>query len=245
MKSDPRKNRKNKGSSWLIVILIAVTALSACQKASSPLSTPTLAQSPTAAATPSVTSTAQAPTENPNPPGTANNPLVISFISEKLDPQVKINGEKVAQQLSLLTGYKIDSEVSPTYDWTLKGMADGAVQMAVLPPLTYIYASQQGIAKVVLLSNHFGTYTYGTQFLVNAGSGFRSYFDPVSNQDTGNALIALSQLKGKQPCWVDPSSSSGYLLAAGLLKSNNIPVKDGIYLLSHTSVVRALYQRNL
>ena len=125
-------------------------------------------------------------------------------------------------------------------------MADGAVHMAWLPPLTYIYANQQGLAKVVLLTNHFGDYKYGTQFLVNASSGLRSFFDPILNKDTTtDAPTALAQLKGKQPCWVDPSSSSGYLLAAGLLQMNNIPVKDGIFLLSHSSVVRALYVKGI
>ncbi len=242
MKSIQSKSRWNI-SSWLLVILIAFMTLSACQSGATPLMTPTAAQSTTeiSTPTPTATNTPIAPTENPNPPGTANNPLVISFISENLDPQVKTNAVKVADQLSVLTGYKIESEVSPTYDWTLQGMEDGAVHMAFLPPLTYIYANQSGIAKVVLLTNHFGTYKYGTQFLANSASGLKSYFDPALNKDTGEAVNALAQLKGKQPCWVEPSSSSGYLLAAGLLKVNNIQTKDGIFLLSHTSVVRALY----
>jgi phosphonate transport system substrate-binding protein len=231
--------------SWLLLILIVFSALNACQSSSTPSPTPGPTQTPAASSTPSATDTPVVPTLNPDPPGTANNPLIISFISEKLDPQVRTNAAKVADQLSVLTGYKIESEVSPTYDWTLKGMEDGAVHMAFFPPLTYIYASQLGIAKVALLSNHFGTYKYGTQFLANAASGLRSYFDPVLNKDTGEAANALAQLRGKQPCWVEPSSSSGYLLAAGLLKINNIPTKDGIFLLSHTSVVRAIYVQGI
>ena len=244
MKSRQKKSRWSKAA-WLLVILIAVLALSACQTRSTPLPTPSPARSPTVNSTLPATETPVAPTENPDPPGTANNPLIISFISDKLDPQVKINAAKIADQLSVLTGYKIESEVSPTYDWTLKGMQDGAVHMAFLPPLTYIYASQLGIAKAALLTNHFGTYAYGTQFLVNSAAGLRSYFDTALNKDTGDAVSALTQLKGKQPCWVDPSSSSGYLLAAGLLKVNNIQTKDGIFVLSHTSVVRALYVKGI
>jgi len=245
MNSVPLKSRWSK-ISWLLVILIGLFALGACQSGSSNPTTPAPTQSPQVSLSSTVTQTPLTPTETPEPPGTADNPLVISFISDKLDPQVKANGDKVAAQLSELTGLKIESEVSPTYDWTLKGMADGAVHMAWLPPLTYIYANQQGLAKVVLLTNHFGDYKYGTQFLVNASSGLRSFFDPILNKDTTtDAPTALAQLKGKQPCWVDPSSSSGYLLAAGLLQMNNIPVKDGIFLLSHSSVVRALYIKGI
>ena len=240
MESRPNKSRWSKYS-WLLVFLVIFTAIGTCQNSSSANSTPTPAKSPTVNPTAAVTATTESQAETLEPPGTANNPLIISFFSQKLDPQVKVNGDKVAELLSQLTGYKIESEVSPTYDWTLKGMEDGAVHMAWLPPLTYIYANQQGFARVVLLTNHFGVYKYGTQFLVNASSGLKSYFDPVRNQDTGDALNALSQLREKQPCWVDPSSSSGYLLAAGLLKLNNIAVKDGIFLLSHTSVIRGLY----
>ena len=245
MKSRPKQSRRRKFS-WLLAILIGFTALGACQNGQATLPAASPVPPRTAASITTATPTSPSPTGIPEPPGTINNPLIISFVSEKLDPQVTTNADKVAAQLSELTGYTIESEVSPTYDWTLKGMQDGAVHMAWLPPLTYIYANQQGFARAVLLLNHFGGYKYGTQFLVNASSGFKSYFDPIRNQDsTTDPVAALTQLKGKQPCWVDPSSSSGYLYAAGLLQKNNIQVKDGIFLLSPSSVVRALYVKGI
>ena len=185
------------------------------------------------------------PTATPIPLGKPGNPLIISFVSEKLDNQAKTNAVLIAKQLTTLTGYEIESELSPSYDWTLKGMLDGLVHMAWLPPLTYLYASQQGFASVTLLTDHFVVYLYNIQFLANTTSGYRSYFDLSRNQSTSDAKTSLSQFKDKTPCCVEPGSVSGYLVPIGLMKQNNISPANGIYLFNQPGIVRALYIKGI
>ena len=72
-------------------------------------------------------------------------------------------------------------------------------------------------------------------------SEFTIYFDPVKNQNTTNPGIALAQFDAMRPCWVDPTSASGYVVPLGLLAEQGIKVKEGVITQSHTSVVRALY----
>jgi phosphonate transport system substrate-binding protein len=167
--------------------------------------------------------------------GKAGNPLIISFVSEKLDNQAKTNAALIAKQLTTLTGYEIESELSPSYDWTLKGIQDGLVHMAWLPPL----------ASVALLTDHFGVYLYNIQFLANTTSGYRSYFDIGRNQSTADAKTSLSQFKDKTPCWVEPGSVSGYLVPIGLMKQNNISPANGIFLFNQPGIVRALYIKGI
>jgi phosphonate transport system substrate-binding protein len=120
-------------------------------------------------------------------------------------------------------------------------MADGQAEIAFLPPLTYLYASERGLVEAALLTNHFGVYEYGTQFLANAEAGFTIYFDPLSGQNSAGPEVALPQFAGKRPCWVDPGSVSGYVVPAGLLATNQITIGTAAFSQSHTAVIRALY----
>jgi phosphonate transport system substrate-binding protein len=237
----------------IITCLLLSLSLIACQ--ANPSATPTLTLEPTTyestkTPTPPVVTLiapgeTDTPTATPIPLGKPGNPLLISFVSEKLDNQAKTNAELIAKQLSTLTGYEIVSELSPSYDWTLKGMQEGQVHMAWLPPLTYLYASQQGYASVALLANNFGVYLYNSQFLANATSGYRSFFDLTRNQSTADAKTSLAQFKDKTPCWADPGSISSYLVPIGLMKLNNINPADGIYLFNQPAIVRALYIKGI
>ena len=91
------------------------------------------------------------------------------------------------------------------------------------------------------LTNHFGVYQYGGQFLANVQSNFTIYFDPAKSLNTTNAAIALKQFENKRPCWIDTTSASGYVVPLGLLAEQGIKVKEGVITQSHTSSVRALY----
>lgn len=236
----------------IIACLLLTFSLVACQASSTSTPTPSLkptesgvTQIPTAPVTSIPPGVQNTPTATPIPLGKTGNPLIISFVSVKLDTQAKTNAASIAKQLTTLTGYEIESELSPSYDWTLKGMRDGLVHMAWLPPLTYLYASQQGFASVALLTDNFGVYLYNTQFLANTTSGYRSYFDISRNQSTADAKISLSQFKDKTPCWVDPGSVSGYLVPIGVMKLNNISPANGIYLYNQPAIVRALYIKGI
>ena len=245
-------NIKRKGRLFILGSLLLCISLVACQ--ASPTVIPTLTLEPThfeLTKTPSPTISMiptgeeNTPTATPIPLGKPGNPLLISFVSEKLDNQAKTNADLIAKQLSTLTGYEIVSELSPNYDWTLKGMQEGLVHMAWLPPLTYLYASQQGYASIALLSDHFGSYLYNSQFLANSTSGYRSFFDIARNQSTADAKTSLAQFKDKTPCWVDPGSISGYLVPFGLMKLNNFTPADGINLFNQPAIVRALYIKGI
>ena len=225
-------------STWMTILIFALMSfgLLSCQE--TPAKTPT--RTPQATATLRPTST---PT--PEPQGSKNNPLIMGFVSETHDLKISTAAKQLAAQLTSSTGYTVTSQVFTSYHDLVSSLEGGSVQMSWLPPLTYIYAYQNNAADAALVTNHFGVYQYGSQFLANTDHNFQSYFDPTHNQNTANAATALAQFKGLRPCWVDLQSPSGYLVPASLLLENKVDSQPGVVTQSSTAVVRALYIKGI
>ncbi len=210
--------------------------LSAC--GTTPTPTPTVSPSPTVEFTLTPLPTR---TVTPQPLGIEQNPLVLGFVSPASDPNILAAAEEVAASVQKVTGHVIQAQAYLSYDDLVSEMSLKHVQIAFLPPLTYLYANEMGFAEVGMLTNHFGVYQYASRYFANASSRFTSYYDPASDRSTTGAATALTQFLGKQPCWVDPASPSGYVVPLGLLRGNDIQVKDGAFLTSPVGAIRALY----
>lgn len=220
-----------KGLAWLILCWTGIS-LSACLTA-----TPTLPPGPLPTETPLPQPT---PTVTPVPLGETGNPLVFGYIQTENAEQLPAT-EWIVQHIASETGWSVRAQSFSTYQQLLAEMEQPHVHLAWMPPLTYLYASQRGIAEVGLLTNHFGVYRYGVQFLVNANSGFRLFFDPLSGQNSADAATALAQFEGKRPCFVEPTSAAGYLVPAGLLARNGIRTAEPVFTQTHSGIVRTLY----
>lgn len=218
---------------YLLLILAGLNACSWIDRIR-PAETPTQTVQPTITATP-----------QPKPLGSPENPVVQGIVLPMENDESVEAGNTLAGRLSSASGYTLQTRYFEDYPALLDEMDMGRVHLAWLPPLTYIYAGEQGFAQVVLLTNHFGVYFYGTQFLANADSGFTSYFDPDLNNILADAEMALQQFSGRIPCFVDLSSPSGYLLPAGLLAENSIELQPAVITQSHTAVIRALYVKGI
>ncbi len=224
-------------------LCLALAFASGCQANPSPS-----AQTQTPAPTQELTPTrvpSQAPTPVPPPLGSAENPILMGMVYPGDDPQAADAANTLAQQLSAKTGLLVKAIVGTSYETLLAALHQGKTHIAWLPPLTYLLASERGSASVALMSNHFGVYAYGVQFLANAESRFTPYFDPATNQSTADAAHALVQFAGKHPCWVEPASASGYIVPAGLLAQESIPTLPAVITQDHTAVVRALYIKGI
>lgn len=218
--------------------LFAALVVSACGSnlPLAPTAQPTLTLTPTFP--PTLTPT-------PLPLGSNENPFVIGLVSETADPQIDAAAAELSSRISALAGVKVTGKVFPSYAQLLEAMGEGRVHVAWLYPLTYLYASQSGLAEVALLTNHFGVYQYGSQFLANVSSGFTPFFDPISGLSSADAATALEQFRDMRPCWVEPQSASGYILPAGLLRLNGITSQPAVLAQTHTAVVRALYIKGI
>lgn len=222
---------------WLVRLFLISLALStgACGR-STP--TPTLTPAPTSADTPT-----PRPTRTPTVPPLASdeNPLIFGIVSETNDPKATAAADEIIQQVVRITGYKIQSRSYPSTPAMLSDLQAGKVHIVFLPPFTYLWAKQKGWVQPALLTNHFGVYQIGTQILANVASKFTIFYDPGRGSNTMDPFTALKQLDGKRPCWLDTTSASGYVLPMGYLADKGVKVKEGVFMLNNTSIVRALY----
>ena len=184
---------------------------------------------------------ADTPTPTPQPLGSEQNPLIMGIVSNSDDPLYFEIVDQAASEITERAKLFVRAEIYSNYNDLLTDLEDSSVQIAWLPPLTYLHARAENLARVGLLTNHFGVYQFNTQFLANTNSRILSYYDEDSDISTGNEGSALAQFAGLRPCWVDESSVSGYVLPSGLLNKNNVEVKEGVFIRNHAAVVRALY----
>jgi phosphonate transport system substrate-binding protein len=233
-------NRLSRTSLALLAAVFFATLLSSCDIRLSPTPTPTI--TPTATLIPTPT---RPPTPTPPPLGTPGNPIIIGFVSEAADPVAIQSGEASADRLTQLAGYEIRALAFADYDSLLNEMDDRHVHIAWLPPFTYLIARNRGFADAGLVANHFGTYSYGFSIMANPESQFTTYFDPLINQPTGPADLALTQLQERKPCWVDQTSASGYVAPLGLLAQLGLTLQEPVFTTSHSATVRALYIKGI
>ncbi len=225
--------------SILIIFLLAIV-LSACEKGTPNgglqplLSTPTpLPVTPT----PDLNTT---PTPTQLPPGAEGNPIVIGMVFTDSNTQLPAATDFI-QYLADSTGFVFTiSEFASEFE-LLTAMDQESVSIAWLQPEEYLYASQNDIAQVALLTSHYGLYGYGSNFYVRADSGFKIDFQPISGSSTENASTALRQFAEKTPCMVNTRSLSGYAYPLGLFAQLNIALNEPVFLQTHESVVRAVY----
>ncbi len=232
----PMRSRTLRFTLICFCILLALL-LGACNRATpSPTPTSTPAPTPTQTTTPLPTRTPTLP-----PPASEENPLTLGIVSESNDSKIVAAADEIIQQIARVTNYKVQARLYSTYPALLADLQASKVHIVFLQPFTYLYARQKNLVQPVLLANHFGVYQYGAAFYANVASKFTMYYDPAKGQNTVDPATALKQFDGKRPCWVDPTSSSGYVVPLGILAEKGIKIKEGVITQSHTSVIRALY----
>lgn len=233
---------------FLLVSMILLVSLTAC---GAPVPTEELALTPQVyvSPTPSPTATLEntatptqqfTPTPIPPPLGLASNPVVLGIIYSDQAVQEPAAIEFL-QYLADQTGYVFKISVfENTFD-LLAGMDAGTVTFAFMQPITYIYAHNNDVATVKLITRSFGVTAFGTQILAKADSGFAAYYNEETEKNSADAGSALNQFYGKRPCFVDETSLSGAILPFSLLTQNAVEYSEPVYVHSNTAVIRALY----
>lgn len=237
---------------FLAVMAVLVLVLSACAPATPAPTEPPATQAPTevpateAPATEAPTEapateapTAVPPTATPPPPpvcdklpdapaapaagelGSADNPIVITFVPSGDTGKITVAGTAIADCLSEMTGLSFKMEVGTTFAASIEAMGAEKAQVSFLNTLSALLASAKyGVFPALLAIRKYNTNDvdpdkdlvgqpepfYRGQFIANVDSGIKSFAD----------------LKGKTFCFVDPNSTSGYVMPRIVLKANGI-----------------------
>jgi len=155
--------------------------------------------------------------------------LIMSFVPSGDTQQIITGGQAIETLLEQKTGYEIDTNVATSYAAVVEAMGAGNTDIGWLNTFGYILAHEKYGVNVILATVRFGAPYYTGQIIVGADSGIES----------------LADLKGKTMCWVDPLSTSGYVIPRVMLKAAGVdPDTDFAKTVeagSHNNVVIAVY----
>lgn len=161
--------------------------------------------------------------------GTAENPIVMSFVPSGDTQDIIASGDTLAQMLTERTGLTVTSNVGTDFSSVREAMCAGQAQIGWLNTFNYVLANEQCGVDAALATSRFGSTTYAGQIIVRADSGINS----------------LEDLRGKVMCWVDPASTSGYIIPRIMLAAEGIdPDTDFSQTIeagSHNNVVTQVY----
>jgi phosphonate transport system substrate-binding protein len=176
--------------------------------------------------------------------GTADNPITIAFVPSGDTGKITTAGNAIADALNKATGYTFKIQVGTSYGAAIEAMGAGKAQIGFLNTFSVLLAEAkyQVVPALAVLrkynsnavdpdSANAGQLTayYKGQFIASVASGIKDYPD----------------LKGKKFCFVDPNSTSGYIVPRIILKAHGInPDTDFAATInagSHDKVAIAVY----
>jgi len=156
--------------------------------------------------------------------GTPENPIVITFVPSGDTGKITTAGTQIADWLSRETGLSFEIEVGTSYAASIEAMGAQKAQMGFLATFAILLARQKyDIVPAIVAARKYkspveadidpdkgleGTLQtfYKSQFMTQADSGIDGFED----------------LRGKIFCFVDPNSTSGYILPNIILKAKGL-----------------------
>jgi len=254
-----------KTARFVIVLLVALSVLLvACQPAATPTAAPTVIPTVAASATvpvaPTVAATA-APTATPIPPvcaklatlptvaagefGSADKPIVITFVPSGDTGKITKAGNSIAECLTKMTGLNFKIEVGTTFAASIEAMGANKAQVGFLNTFSVLLAVQKyQIVPALAVLRKYNTIDIDPD-KANAGQ-LTAYYRGEFFANKAANIKTFADLKGKTFCFVDPNSTSGYIVPNIILKAQGLnPEKDFKAIQnagSHPNVATAVYK---
>lgn len=140
------------------------------------------------------------------------NTLVFGVVPDSVDTET--NYTPLMEYIAKQTGKKVEYHESTDYAALIEAANAGKIDVASFSGFTYVTAVNQG-AKLTPISS-----------IVTEEGAEPGYFSQAI-VPKGSAIKDIAGMKGKKVCFVDPSSTSGYLFPSyNLLKADIDPKKD-------------------
>lgn len=158
--------------------------------------------------------------------GTSDNPIKLFFVPS-VDAKLISDKSKIFQQfLEKNTPYKYTISIPSSFVAVVEAFGTQRADIAALNTFGYIMAHEKYGAEAHLTFVRFGNSTYRSQIIARTDSPIKS----------------LANIMGKKVAFVDPASTSGYLLPLKLFKDLNIKPKETVFAQKHDNVVSMVYQ---
>lgn len=160
--------------------------------------------------------------------GSTGNPIKIALVPGQ-DPKIlESNGAELKKYLEANTEWKFNVTVPVNFIAVVESFGSKRADVAIINPFGYILASQKYKAHASLIGVANGHIEYRGQIITRKGH-----------------LKSIKDINGKKFAFVDPASTSGYLMAAALFKKEGIKPSEYIFSGRHDTVIMAVYQKQV
>lgn len=227
----------------VFAVLVALSViLAACQPAATPAPTavptaaPTVPPAATNTAVPAPTATVPAPVctkvaSAPDAPaagalGSADKPITITFVPSGDTGKITKAGSSIGDCLGKMTGLSFKVEVGTSFAASIEAMGANKAQVGFLNTFSVLLAVQKyQIVPGLAVLRKYNTIDIDPD-KADAGKLLAYYKGEFLAAKSAN-IKTFADLKGKTFCFVDPNSTSGYIVPRIILKANGIdPDKD-------------------
>lgn len=157
--------------------------------------------------------------------GTEANPIKISLVPGQDTQLLAENGQKLEAYLEKVTGLPFEVTVPSSYIAVIEALGSKRADVAIINTFGYVLAKQKYGAELALTGLNKGRDVYWGQIIARK-----------------DGPKTLKELNNKKFAFVDPSSGSGFVLPAKLLKDSNVKPKETVFAGRHDSVVAMVYQ---
>lgn len=158
--------------------------------------------------------------------GSEENPVKLHFVPSVDAKVIEDNSKAFKAYLEKNTPYKYEITIPQSYVAVVEAFGTKRADVAAFNTFGYILAHDKYGAEAKMTVLRHGLATYQSQFIVKAGSSIKK----------------LEDLAGKKIAFVEPASTSGYLLPLKTLKEKNITPKETVFAGKHDNVVSMVYQ---
>lgn len=165
-------------------------------------------------------------TKNKAELGTAENPIKLHFVPSVDSKVIEDNSRKFKEYLEKATPYKYEVTIPQSYIAVVEAFGTKRADIAAINTFGYIIANEKyGVEARLTVLRH-GAATYQSMFVAKADG-------PIKK---------LEDLAGKKVAFVDPASTTGYIIPLKTLKDKKIEPKDTVFAQKHDNVISMVYQ---
>jgi phosphonate transport system substrate-binding protein len=158
--------------------------------------------------------------------GSEKNPVKLYFIPSVDAKVIEDNSKLFKDFLEKNTPYKYEVAIPQSFIAVVEAFGTKRADVAAINTFGYILANKKYGAEARITFLRHGSSTYQAQFIAKEGGPIKT----------------IADFAGKKMAFVDPASTSGFLLPKKILKDKNIVPKEEVFAMKHDAVVSMIYQ---
>lgn len=157
--------------------------------------------------------------------GTEDNPIKLYFVPSVDAAALNDNARLIKNYLETATPYKFKTSVPSSYIAIVEAFGTNRADIAAINTFGYVLAHKKYGAEALLAFRRYGRDTFAAQIIAR----------------TDGPIQKLEDLAGKKFAYVDPASTTGYVLPAKLFKDKGIKLGEIVFAHKHDNAVTMVY----